>query len=72
MKAALRLVLISGISLAGIVYGAGCVVRPHGEIDVVDDQGNRHHGYYDDDHHWHGGWDDANHVHHDDPDDWHH
>jgi hypothetical protein len=44
---------------------AGCAV------DVVDEHGYSHHGYYDWGHHWHGGYYDEGHVYHNDPDDWH-
>jgi hypothetical protein len=40
-------------------------------VEIVDASGYHHHGYYDDHHAWHGGWDDEHHVHHDDPGDWH-
>jgi hypothetical protein len=55
----------------GIVVGPPVVdVGP--SIEVVDEQGYHHHGYYDHAHHWHGYYEDAHHVHHDDPADWHH
>jgi hypothetical protein len=72
MKTALRLVLAGGISLAAFGLGAGCVVHPHDQVDVVDAQGYHHHGYYDDHHVWHGGYVDEHNVHHDDPGDWQH
>ena len=53
----------------------GCEVRAHGrfdEVDIVDDHGYRHHGYYDDHHDWHGGYYDERHEFHDDDRGWHH
>ncbi|MGA3067787.1 MAG: hypothetical protein ABSF29_13165 [Tepidisphaeraceae bacterium] len=55
--------------------GGGCVVHARGgfaQVDVVDEQGYHHRGYYDDQHAWHGGWYDGGHAWHDDPPDWHH
>jgi hypothetical protein len=52
----------------------GCVVHEHGrhdEIDIVDDHGWHHRGYYDDRHDWHGGYYDDHHDFHDDGSDWH-
>jgi hypothetical protein len=61
----------------------GCRVRVAGpppppppggfaQVDIVDENGWHHHGYWDDQHVWHGGYYDANHSYHDDPGDWHH
>jgi hypothetical protein len=67
------------ITIAMLV--GGCEVRAPGPptvavgfpgVEIVDDHGYHHHGYYDDHHAWHGGWDDEHHEHHDDPADWHH
>jgi len=51
----------------------GCVVRPAGrvDVDVVDERGWHHTGYYDERHDWHGGYYDDRHEYHDDPHDWH-
>ena len=77
MKSIRKLVRSSGM-LVGILLLAfatrGCVAEVHGppgQVDIVDDHGYHHQGYYDDQHNWHGGYDDENHVHHDDPPDWH-
>ena len=64
-----RIVLCLGLPVFLSVQG--CLLPPPPFIDVVDDHGYRHHGYYDDHHDWHGGYDDEGHNHHDDPHDWH-
>jgi hypothetical protein len=57
---------------AFVVMGlGGCVVQPSGDVEIVDDHGYHHHGYYDDHHDWHGWYEDENHARHDDPHDWH-
>jgi hypothetical protein len=61
-------------AVAAATLGAGCVVHEHGhfaDVDVVDVHGYEHHGFYDDQHNWHGGYYDENHAYHDDPHDWH-
>ncbi|HEY1921629.1 MAG TPA: hypothetical protein VGG44_02595 [Tepidisphaeraceae bacterium] len=84
MNASLRNILMApllgAILIALTMLAAGCEVRAEGppgvvigppQIDLVDVNGYHHHGYYDDHHAWHGGWEDEHHVHHDDPGDWH-
>jgi hypothetical protein len=64
------------LGLACLLAGnflVGCVVHDHGryaEVDVVDDHGWHHQGYYDDYHDWHGGYYDDHHEYHDDGRDW--
>jgi hypothetical protein len=76
----------AGLYLAMIVAAnmtAGCVIHTRGggpppvvggavQLDIVDDHGYHHQGYYDDHHDWHGGYYDEGHNWHDDDHDWHH
>jgi hypothetical protein len=68
MKKTLK-ILLSGLWLLGPLALAtlttGC------QVDLVDDHGYHHNGYYDWGHHWHGGYYDKDHVYHTDADDWH-
>jgi hypothetical protein len=78
-------VCMGGIALT--LFSVGCEVRAPGppavvigapavvvgpSIEIVDEHGYHHHGYYDEHHAWHGGYEDEHHVHHDDAGDWHH
>jgi hypothetical protein len=45
---------------------------PVASLEIVDENGYHHHGYWDDHHAWHGGYYDAHHAYHDDPPDWRH
>jgi hypothetical protein len=72
--------LFGAIAIALLVGGCEARVEAPGPpgiaigfpgVEIVDAHGYHHHGYYDDHHRWHGGWDDERHVHHDDPGDWH-
>ncbi len=58
------------LALMGLTNG--CVVHGHGDVEVVDEHGYHHNGYYDEHHDWHGGYYDEDHHYHDDPHDWHH
>jgi hypothetical protein len=58
--------------LAAVGSGGRTVRTSHNaQVDIVDAHGYHHQGYYDDNHDWHGGYDDEQHQHHDDPHDWH-
>jgi hypothetical protein len=57
--------------LAAIVLAAISMGCAHGSLEIVDDHGYHHHGYYDDRHDWHGGYYDENHIYHDDDPGWH-
>jgi len=60
-------------SVAAINLVAGCYHdHDHDQVDIVDEHGFHHQGYYDDSHNWHGGYYDADHQYHDDAQDWHH
>ena len=43
----------------------------HGSLEIVDEHGYHHQGYYDEHHDWHGGYYDEGHVYHDDAHDFH-
>jgi hypothetical protein len=77
MRSTWRSVLASGwwIGVLAVSSLTGCLVHEHGhydQVDVVDEHGFHHQGYYDDHHDWHGGYYDDSHQFHDDPHDWHH
>ena len=59
------------MALATASAGVGCATRGD-RLEIVDEHGYHHQGYYDDQHAWHGGYYDENHLYHDDPQDWHH
>jgi hypothetical protein len=70
--------LATGITLSIL---SGCVVAVPGPppppagfvaVDIDAGDGYRHHGWWDNNHVWHGGYYDAGHAYHADPPDWHH
>ena len=73
-----KLAMAACISLGSITALGGCVYHHHhddglhAQIDIVDEHGWRHHGYYDEHHSWHGGYTDEHGGYHDDAPDWHH
>jgi hypothetical protein len=55
-----------------VIGPPGPVVVGPPSIEIVDEHGYHHHGYYDDHHAWHGWYVDAHNVRHDDAPDWRH
>ena len=53
-------------------WPTGSLVVGPPSIEIVDEHGYHHHGYYDDHHAWHGWYVDAHNVRHDDAPDWRH
>jgi hypothetical protein len=56
------------VQIGGFIFAP----PPPPGVVFTDEHGYRHEGYYDDAHHWHGGYRDEHGDHHDDPADWHH